>query len=127
MPYDDPEINDPHELVGIELPGDPSVTREMAAAFADEFAQLGLTRAQILALYRRAEYAGAHRAWRLLGEREIARLVDESLAVWGSVRRVVVDATDTGSGLEKSDSSRSGPDFSRPDPTEIPLRLFKRS
>ena len=49
MPYDDPESDDPHELVGVELPGDETDTREMAAAFADEFAQLGFTREQILA------------------------------------------------------------------------------
>ena len=92
MPYDDPEADDPQELIGVELPGDEAVTRDMAAAFADEFAQLGLTRAQILALYRKPEYAGAHRAWQLLGEEAVARLVDESLAVWGRVTCVVLDA-----------------------------------
>ena len=94
MPYDEPEIDDPQELVGVELPGDESVTREMAAAFADEFAQLGFTRSQILALYRRAEYAGAHQAWRQLGDEEVARMVDESLAVWSRVRSVVSDQPD---------------------------------
>lgn len=92
MPYDDPEFDDPQELVGVELPGDAEATREMAEAFADEFAQLGFTRPQILALFRRAEYGGAHRAWRLLGEAAIAQTVDESLAVWGRLRRVVSDA-----------------------------------
>ena len=94
MPYDDPEPEDPHELVGVELPGDQAQTREMAAAFADEFAQLGFTRAQILALYRKAEYTGAQRAWTLLGEEAITRLVDESLAVWGRFRCVVTDSPD---------------------------------
>ena len=94
MPYDDPEPDDPQLLVGVELPGDEAVTREMAAAFADEFAQLGFTRSQILALYRRHDYAGAHQAWRLLGEDEIARLVDESLAVWGRFRVVVTDGVE---------------------------------
>jgi len=91
MPYDDPEPDDPQELVGVELPGDESVTREMAAVFADEFAQLGLGRAQILALFRKAEYSGAHQAWRLLGEDAVARMVDESLAVWGRFTVVVTD------------------------------------
>jgi hypothetical protein len=94
MPYSDPEPDDPQELVGVEVPGSEAATREMAAAFADEFARLGLTRAQLLALYRKAEYAGAHRAWRLLGDGEITRLVDESLAVWGRHRYVVTDAPD---------------------------------
>jgi hypothetical protein len=91
MPFDDPDSTDPQELIGVELPGDERVTREMAAAIADEFAQLGYSRAQILALYRSAHYAGAHQAWRLLGEEEIARLVDESVNVWGRVRCVVTD------------------------------------
>ena len=108
MPYDDPDVEDPQELVGVELPGDEAVTREMAAAFADEFAQLGFTRPQILALYRKAEYGGAHRAWRLLGEEAIARLVDESLAVWGRFKRVVSDSP-----VEEAEA--------------VPLRLFRRS
>ena len=94
MPYDDPEPEDPQELVGVELPGDEAVTREMAAAFADEFAQLGFTRAQILALYRTAEYSGAHKAWRLLGEDEVARIVDESVGVWGRFTCTVTDSPD---------------------------------
>ena len=94
MPYEDPEPDDPHELVGVELPGDESVTREMAAAFADEFAQLGFTRVQILALYRKAENTGAHQAWRLLGEDEVGRIVDESLAVWGRFAYMVTDRVD---------------------------------
>ena len=94
MPYDDPEADDPQELVGVELPGDETVTLEMAAAFADEFAQLGFTRPQILGLFRRAEYTGAYQAWTLLGEAAIATLVDESLAVWGRVRSVVTDSVD---------------------------------
>ena len=94
MPFDDPESDDPLEFVGVELPGDERSTWEMAAAFADEFAQLGFTRAQILALFRREEYGGAHRAWSILGGPEIERLVDDSLAVWTRVRRVVSDSPD---------------------------------
>jgi hypothetical protein len=100
MPYDDPEAEDPQELVGVELPGDEAVTYEMAAAFADEFARLGYTRPQILALFRKAEYSGAHRAWTLLGEDTIARLVDESVAVWGRFRCVVTDAGDEDAGTQ---------------------------
>jgi hypothetical protein len=91
MPYDDPEPGDPQELVGVELPGDETVTRAMAAAFADEFAQLGFNRTQILALFRTTFYAGAYQAWRLLGEEAIAGIVDESVSVWSRVRCVVID------------------------------------
>jgi len=94
MPYEDPDVDDPQELVGVELPGDETVTFEMAAAFADEVAQLGYTRPQILGLFRRAEYTGAHQAWTLLGEETIGRLVDESLAIWGHFTVVVTDSAD---------------------------------
>ena len=94
--FDEPEIDDPQELIGVELPGDEVVTLEMAAAFADEFAQLGYTRPQILGLFRRAEYTGAYQAWTLLGEEAISTLVDESLAVWGRFTVVVTDSADHG-------------------------------
>ena len=91
MPYDDPDFTDPQELVGVELPGDKRVTVEMAEAFAEEFAQLGYSRTQILALFRSAHYAGAHQAWQLLGEDAIVCLIDESVNVWGRVTCVVTD------------------------------------
>jgi len=43
------------------------------------------------ALFRKAEYSGAHQAWCLLGEDAVARMVDESLAVWGRFTVVVTD------------------------------------
>ena len=92
MPFDNPEPDDPHVLVGVLFPGNEQATREMAAAFADEFAQLGFSRDQILGLYRRAFYAGAHAALQVLGEQEIGRIVDESLRVWGRCRYVVRDS-----------------------------------
>ena len=94
MPYDDPDPTDPHELLGVELPGDERVTREMAAAFADEFAQLGFTRDEILRMCRTPFYGAVHRVWRLLGEDEIARIVDESVDVWSRMRRAVADRPD---------------------------------
>jgi hypothetical protein len=86
MPYDDPEPDDPHVLVGVSLPGDASATREMAEAFSDEFAQMGFDRDRILRLFRTPFYAGAHAALQLLGEAEVGRIVDESLRVFGGRR-----------------------------------------
>ena len=83
MPYDEPEPDDPNVLVGVALPAGPEATREMAEAFADEFAQMGMSREQLLRLFANPFYAGAHAARQLLGEAEIQRLVDESLRVYG--------------------------------------------
>ena len=96
MPYDDPEPDDPHILVGVSLPGDETVTREMAAAFADEFAQMGFDRDRLLRLFSNPFYAGAHAARQLLGDAEITRIVVESLRAYGGRAYVVLDADTEG-------------------------------
>jgi hypothetical protein len=58
--------------------------RAMAEAFADEFACMGFDRSRILGLFRSPFYAGAHRAFRALGEDEVLRIVDESVRVLGA-------------------------------------------
>ncbi|HJO38028.1 MAG: hypothetical protein QGG24_00895 [Vicinamibacterales bacterium] len=92
MPYDEPEPDDPQVLVGVTVPGDAESAREMAGTFADEFARMGFGRSDILALFHDPSYAGAHDALARLGDAEVARLVDESLGVWGHVRHAVEDA-----------------------------------
>ena len=92
MPYDDPEAGDPHELVGVSLPGDEATTLEMATAFADEFAQIGFDRERLLQVFGNPFYAGAHAARQLLGDAEITRIVAESLRAYGGRVCVVVDA-----------------------------------
>ncbi len=89
MPYDEPHPEDPHELVGMAVPGGRESMREMAYTFAEEFAALGFGEERLLELFRRPFYAGAHRAYRALGEPEIRRIVREGLEVWGRVRVVV--------------------------------------
>jgi hypothetical protein len=96
MRYGDPEPDDPQVLVGVSLPGDEKTTLEMAEAFADEFAQLGTGSEEILAMFRSPFYAGAHRAYTVLGELTLRRLIDESVEVWGRFRRVVRDAAPEG-------------------------------
>lgn len=93
MSYDDPEPDDPHLLVGVSLPGDEATTREMAEAFADEFAQMGFDHDRLLRLFANPFYAGAHAARQLLGDVEIRRIVVESLRAYGSRVYTVLDGT----------------------------------
>jgi hypothetical protein len=92
MPCDEPEPDDPHLLVGVSLPGDEATTREMAAAFADEFAQMGFDRDRLLKLFANPSYTGAHAARQLLGDAEITRIVVESVRVYGGRNYAVLDA-----------------------------------
>jgi hypothetical protein len=95
MPYNDPDPTDPNMLVGVELPADPEATRDMAYVFAEEFARLGFNKRNLMRIFSRPFYAGAHRAYLELGEEEIEKIVDECLAIWGRIRFKDVDATNT--------------------------------
>ena len=91
MPYDDPDPQDPMMLVGVELPGGRAAQVEMARCIAEEYARMGFDEEQILGLFRRPFYAGAHQALKDQGEEEIRRMVTEAVAVWGRLRSVVRD------------------------------------
>ena len=91
MPFKDPDPTDPNMLVGVLLPANAEATRDMAYVFAEEFARLGYTREQLLWLFKNPFYGGAHGAYRALGENETLSIIDECLAVWGSIRITVQD------------------------------------
>jgi hypothetical protein len=82
MPYRDPDPTDPTVLIGVAVPAGAEAMREMAWVFAEELARLGYDTPRILAVFRAPFYAGAHQAWRGLGEAEVAAIVGECVAVW---------------------------------------------
>ena len=92
VPYDDPDPKDPMLLVGVEMPAGAETQREMVYAFAEEFARLGYDAAQILALFRKPFYAGAHGAYVNLGEDDVKAIIAETVAVWGRIRFVDHDS-----------------------------------
>ena len=92
MPYDDPDPSDPAMLVGVELPADEASDTEMAYAFAEEFALLGYSAEDLMALFRNPYYAGAHRALVVLGEERIRSIVREAVHVWNAFEVVFEDA-----------------------------------
>ena len=83
MPYGEPDPTDPSVLVGVALPADREATRDMAWVFAEEFARMGLDAPWILGLFRSPFYAGAHGALQVLGEPEIAAIIEECVGVLG--------------------------------------------
>ena len=92
LPLKEAEPDDPTVLVGVSVPGDAESVREMAYAFAEEFASMGFDASRILALFGSPHYAGAHDALLRLGEDEVRRIVAECVACYGAVRFVVRDA-----------------------------------
>ena len=92
MPFDDPDPEAPSVLIGIGLPAGPEAVREMAYAFAEEFAAHGYDEERLLSLFRQPFYAGAHGALKVLGEAQIQIIVRESVATWGGWRVKIADS-----------------------------------
>ncbi len=84
MPYDDPDTTDPMELHGVEVViDDPDSIREMAVCFVEEYLRLGVSPAQILAIFANGEYAGPALAVRRLGLDAICVIVEQQLVLRG--------------------------------------------
>ena len=91
MPYKDPDPTDPNMLVGVVLPADAAATRDMAYAFAEEFARMGYDRERLLGLFKNRFYGGAYRAYHSLGANEIGAIIDECINAWGQVQFSIAD------------------------------------
>jgi hypothetical protein len=62
--------------------------QEMAYAFAEEFALLGYGSEELFCLFQNPFYAGAHQAYRALGDKATRKIIAECLAAWGGIRFV---------------------------------------
>ena len=86
MPYKEADPQDPQELVGVGFLADAETHLDMAYVFAEEFARLGFSEQRLVHLFRNPFYRSAHQAWRLLGEDRITAIVNEACQVWGNIR-----------------------------------------
>ncbi len=77
--------DDPMELVGVVLPGDQEAMRDMAYVFAEEFARMGFDAKRIGHIFQNPFYAGAHQAYRALGEEAIRTIIGECTQIWSRV------------------------------------------
>jgi hypothetical protein len=79
--------DDPMELHGIEVPGDPDL---MLRLLVEEYARIGWGLKPILQLARDPNYEAFHKLWQLFGEVELGRRIGDILARCG-VMRVTTD------------------------------------
>ena len=86
MPYREPDPSDPNVLIGIGVLADAESMRDMAWVFAEEFARMGFDPERIVRIFANPFYAGAHRAYRALGEAAVRAIVEECVGVWGRHR-----------------------------------------
>ncbi len=88
MPYNDPDPTDPSMLIGVGLSVSADATTDMAYVFAEEFARMGYDAEGLMRLFRNPFYAGAHDAYRRIGDAEVRRIAQECAGAWGSLRVV---------------------------------------
>ncbi|MAE71923.1 MAG: hypothetical protein CME06_15835 [Gemmatimonadetes bacterium] len=106
MPFHDPDPTDPMSLVGVQVDVGRDSMTDMAWAFAEEFAGMGHDAESIMALFRRPHYAGAHGAYKVLGDTEVLRIVEECVQALGRVHFVVRDAQPLGSRRSESGAEK---------------------
>ncbi|MCC7430045.1 hypothetical protein IT568_04290 [bacterium] len=82
MPYGEPDFDDPNEIIGVELDGNPETTEEMAYVFAEEFTRLGFSKEKLMFIFKLPFYASAYKAYNELGEEKISTIIDECSAIW---------------------------------------------
>jgi hypothetical protein len=82
VPYDDPEADDPMELVAHAVPAGPDDLDRMAEAIVDEYVRFGFDRARLLALFNDPHFAMTHAIRARRGDAWCAALVDRTLARW---------------------------------------------
>jgi hypothetical protein len=83
MPYEDPDDEDPMELMGVEIESSVDNVLDMVACFAEEYARMGFTSTQIMALFRNPAYPPAHGALQQVGEVKVRQLISEAMFIYG--------------------------------------------
>lgn len=71
---------DPMELVGMVMPGEPGVLEAMAMAFVEEYVLLGWDEPRLMTLFVNPLFMATHRIYRQKGEEYVRALIRETCA-----------------------------------------------
>jgi hypothetical protein len=87
MSKDEFEDDDPMELVGMVMPGEPGMLETMAETIVDEYVRLGWDEERLMTLFVNPMFMATYRIYRQKGEPYVRHLIREVLARWGVVIR----------------------------------------
>jgi hypothetical protein len=77
------EEEDPMDLVGFILPGEPGQLEAMAECFVEEYVRLGWDEQRLMTLFVNPLFMGTHRVYRQKGEAYVRELIHRIQAKWG--------------------------------------------
>lgn len=88
MVKDEFEDDDPMELVGMVMPGEPGMLENMAEIIVDEYVRLGWDEERLMTLFVNPMFMATHRIYRQKGETYVRELIRVILARWGVIVRI---------------------------------------
>ncbi len=83
MPFYEPEADDPMELVGMVMPGEPGQLEAMAECIVEEYVRLGWDARRLMTLFVNPMFMATHRVYQQKGEAYVRELIDRMCAKWG--------------------------------------------
>jgi hypothetical protein len=82
MPRDEFVAEDPLELVGMVLPGEPGQLEAMAECLVEEYVRLGWDERRLMALFASPMFLAPHRIYQQKGEAYVRGLIHRTCAKW---------------------------------------------
>ena len=82
MPHDKFVDEDPMDLVGLVLPGEPGQLEAMAECFVEEYVRMGWDEPRLMTLFTNPMFLATHRVYRAKGEEYVRALIRGTRAKW---------------------------------------------
>ena len=82
MPKDEFSTEDPLELVGMVMSGEPGQLEAMAECFVEEYVRMGWDERRLMTLFANPLFLATHRIYRLKGEEYVRELIRRMCAKW---------------------------------------------
>ncbi len=82
MPKDEFVEEDPMDLVGMVLPGEPGQLEAMAECFVEEYVRMGWDEPRLMTLFVNPMFMATNRIYRQKGETYVRELIRKSQAKW---------------------------------------------
>lgn len=73
---------DPMDLIGMVLPGEPGQLEAMAETFVEEYVRMGWDERRLMALFTQPLFMATYRIYRLKGEQYVRQLIRRMLEKW---------------------------------------------
>jgi hypothetical protein len=106
MPKAEFDREDPMELTGMVLPGEPGQLEAMAECFVEEYVRMGWDEPRLMTLFVNPLFMATHRIYRQKGEAYVRELIQKMGAKWGfrETSETLLRSVEPGAGWNEAQS-----------------------